>query len=92
MCALLLQSGHRFIQEYKLKKFIYDFAVPRLRLLIEVDSRSYHSYPRQKARDRAKTKLADEDGWFLLRVQYPGDVDGIVAKTITDREAQLGLC
>jgi very-short-patch-repair endonuclease len=88
---ILLQSGHKFYQEYELKKFKFDFAIPRLRLLIEIDSRSYHRYPRQKANDRAKTKVAEEQKWSLLRVQWPGDLEGIIAKTICDLEAQLGL-
>ena len=90
--GVLLGSGHFFVQEYpKLEPFVYDFAIPRLRMLIEVDSKSYHSYPRQKSRDKAKTKLAEDEGWHLVRVQYPGDLEGVVAKEITDREAALGI-
>lgn len=59
------------VQEYQLGPFFYDFAVPKLRLLIEVDSRTWHRHPSRVARDRRKTKHAESKGWKLSRLSGP---------------------
>ena len=55
--------------EFPIGPFIFDFAVPRLRLLIEVDSVSYHTTASKKKRDQAKTHLVLEQGWRLVRLK-----------------------
>lgn len=62
-------EGFKFVQEYKLGKYCYDFAFPSLNALIEVDSRRYHSSNSQLARDRAKDEYAKECHWTLIRVK-----------------------
>jgi very-short-patch-repair endonuclease len=54
--------------EYSLGGFLYDFAVPSLNLLIEIDSKKYHSGWRRKTKDLVKTAVAKNEGWHLCRI------------------------
>lgn len=75
--------------EYSLGPFIYDFAVPKIRLLIEVDSKTYHRGNRKLARDREKDALARREGWAIVRVRadHP-DMVTLVLRAI-NRRAEL---
>jgi very-short-patch-repair endonuclease len=55
--------------EFKLGPFIYDFAVPKICLLIELDSRRYHTSARHRTRDSYKDKNATDHGWTVKRIQ-----------------------
>ena len=65
----LLSKGYWVAQEYPLGPFRYDFAIPALRAIVEVDSHTYHDHPSRKARDRAKSALAESGGWTVCRVR-----------------------
>ena len=59
----LLDLGYHFRQEHQVGKFFYDFALPALRILVEVDGYRWHAH--RAHRDRAKTRLAENAGWGL---------------------------
>ncbi|MDB6175053.1 MAG: hypothetical protein JWL59_4364 [Chthoniobacteraceae bacterium] len=71
MVLLNIYNEHMliFVPEYQMDKATFDFAIPSLKLLIEIDSKSYHSSERQKKRDRWKTAVAKENEWTLFRIQ-----------------------
>ncbi len=80
--------GIRFEQEFPLGGFFFDFAVPLFRMLIEVDSYTYHRHPSRRHRDREKTAIAERDGWKVARVSNP-DIAAKVAKAFLDREHEV---
>lgn len=57
------------VAEFTLKPFIYDFAFPRLWLLVELDSKKYHMTLRHRLRDARKTQNAVEHGWTIKRIR-----------------------
>lgn len=84
--------GVHVVFEYSISgsKFIYDIAVPRLRLLIELDSPSYHRYPRQLRRDKIKTEEARRLGWELIRLKTTEpQLPFLVLQTIKFKAEQL---
>ena len=87
----MLETGYHFVQEYELKPFIFDFALPKLRLLIEVDSVSYHHTPQQLSRDKRKSAFATKAGWEVARVRVGRSLDSAVIRAVMDREAELGI-
>lgn len=58
------------IPEFLMGKFIYDFAIPRLKILFEADGEYWHSSAWAKNRDQIKDKHAQENGWEVFR--FPG--------------------
>jgi len=85
---VLTQTGYRFDQEYPIEGFFFDFAIPALRLLIEVDGRTWHRQPSRKRRDRVKTEAAKKRGWAIGRASPP-DIEGKIVVMIDYREEQL---
>lgn len=87
----ILETGYKFVEEYELGKFRFDFAVSPLRLLIEIDSKKWHDHPSRKARDRRKTEAAKQDGWDLVRVssKRAESVSFLVKQAISRREEEL---
>ena len=85
--------GYKFQQEYELGPYRYDIAIPALRLLIEVDSRRWHSHPSRIARDRKKAELAKKEGWVLTRVssKHAESVEFLVKQSVLRRESELTL-
>lgn len=81
-------SGQRFIREFELEKFRFDFCIPKLWLLIEVDGRTYHLRPWRQARDAAKDALAESKGYAVVRVREP-DIIGKVQAAIDLRVEEL---
>lgn len=65
---VLLDYGLPFDQDKPMEGFAFDFAVPGLSLLVEVDGRRWHRHPSRKARDRAKEAVAKRNGWALVRL------------------------
>lgn len=86
--ATLAGTGMFFEQEKPLGPYWFDFCLPRLSLLIEVDSHTYHRWPRQLARDAAKDKLAQESGYSVVRVRRP-DIAGKITAAIALRQQEL---
>lgn len=60
----------RYIQQYRLEGDgrPFDFFI-KPNVLIEVDGNYWHDLPRAIERDKAKTKLAAENGFTLIRIQ-----------------------
>jgi very-short-patch-repair endonuclease len=87
----LTGCGFQVYAEYKLENFIYDFAIPRLRLLIEIDSRKYHRFPRQKRKDSLKTQIAIKSHWKLVRLTPSDGLRISAVETVRDRRIELGL-
>jgi len=57
------------VPEYRVKGLYYDFAIPFARLLVEVDGATYHACFAKKKRDFVKQKVAEQEGWRLVRVK-----------------------
>lgn len=67
----LRQMGEVFQQEFVLGSFVYDFVLPERSLIIEVNSRSYHSSKKARNKDRVKDRHALDAGYLMARV-VPG--------------------
>lgn len=85
---MLINYGMPFDQEKPLEGFFFDFGIPSLRLLIEVDSR-YHDHERKQRIDRIKDAVAKRNGWKLVRVRG-GDIAGKVQAALDIRFSELG--
>lgn len=87
----LIGTGWKFVEEYELKTFRFDFAIERLRLLIEVDSKRWHSHPSRRARDRRKEEAARAEGWEVVRVSTKSGeaVSFMISQVVLKREAEL---
>lgn len=87
--------GYRFraFSEYKLGQYWYDFAVPKLRTVIELDSYTYHRGQR-RAKDAKKTENAEKRLWKLYRTRVEDGDSSFVNKIIImldKRAASIGL-
>jgi len=76
------------LAECPMAGFIFDFAVPKLRLILEVDSRSYHSSWKARRRDSHKDAWAEKNGWKLVRLRHP-DLAQQVIHAIAGRRQEL---
>jgi len=87
----LLETGWKFVEEFELKTFRFDFAIRALRLLIEIDSKRWHSHPSRRARDKRKTEAAKAEGWDVTRVttKSADSVSFMVKQVVMQREAEL---
>ena len=91
-CRLTLQDmGVRFSTQKPIGKFIFDFCIIPLRLLIETDGNSYHSHPSRKARDRRKDALARSEGWHVCRIRNGPDLQARIEKAVLERQQALSL-
>ena len=61
--------GEHFIPEYRLGPFIFDFAFPKLKLVMEVDSWTWHHTRSRKRNDARKLQYAQENGWKVARLR-----------------------
>lgn len=87
----LAKTGYRYICEYPLKGYFFDLAVPELRLILEIDSWSYHRKRFRQQRDRDKQVCAENYGWKVCRVNAQDDVPGRVTSLVDVRAAELGV-
>jgi very-short-patch-repair endonuclease len=63
--------------QYRLGRYVFDFSIPALRMLLEVDGNHWHPSGRRLSaaqamtgiRDEEKTSYAQSQGWFVVRVQ-----------------------
>jgi very-short-patch-repair endonuclease len=81
----------RALAEYPLGPYIYDFAIPRLRLLIEVDSKQWHRAYDRRRRDRQKDSHASSEQWTLVRITVGPDLERNVAQVVARQRSALGL-
>jgi very-short-patch-repair endonuclease len=87
----LSSCGFAVEAEFMVGRFIYDFAVPKIRLLIEVDSNRFHRLPRQVKRDRLKNACARKQHWKLVRVKVGPNVGMDALMAVKERSQELGL-
>lgn len=89
--AKLVELGLDAIAEFRLQCYSYDFALPRLRMLVEVDSARWHQSLRQQRRDAKKTKLAQANGWHLVRFKVDSHLPLKVELAVNQRAHELGM-
>lgn len=87
----LSECGLKFKAEFPVGPYIYDFAVPAIRLLIEVDSKTWHSTPRQLKRDARKDAYAKAEQWELKRFKTGSGLGSAVLAEVLRRKAGLEL-
>lgn len=58
-----------FQREFPLSGAKFDFCIPDLKVLIEVDSASYHGTRKRRTRDWHKDEIAMAAGYGLIRVK-----------------------
>jgi hypothetical protein len=61
--------GEQFIPEFSFGPFIFDFAFPKLKVLMEVDSWTWHHTRSRKQNDARKRRYAEENGWEVVRLR-----------------------
>jgi very-short-patch-repair endonuclease len=69
--AEVLRATHiHFQSKFKFKStgFEYDFAFPRRKLIIEIDSPKAHKGQNRRKRDAGKDALATKKGWAVVRL------------------------
>ena len=86
VCQGLKETGYKFDQDYPLGPFIFDFAFQALKLLIEVDGRSYHQGGYKMRRDYAKTAYATGRGWKVVRIPSGFKCAIRAERAVLDRE------
>ena len=87
-----LQELHvEAVAEFGLGPFIFDFAIPRLRLLLEINSRRWHARPRRQKRDRAKAKAAQASHWELVALPVDARLQVKVVQAVAQRRSLLGM-
>jgi len=65
---------------------IYDFYLPNLHALIELDSKTYHGSRYRKDRDSYKNRVAEREGFLLVRVKFDGKQNPLtIAKKVALR-------
>jgi very-short-patch-repair endonuclease len=87
----LQQNKIQASAEFKLGSFIYDFAVPKLGLLIELDSRRYHTNTRHRLRDSHKDKSAVGYGWTVKRIRIGPHMLLDLEKCLHEQRASVGI-
>lgn len=85
----LKDEGFSVVSEYQIGSYFYDFAIPSLRMLIELDSRRYHHGSRAK-RDRIKDHIAAQEEWHLVRVRAGRWMKSDALRAVKERERSLG--
>lgn len=82
---------HQCVAEYELGPYTYDFAFPRLMLLIELDSKTYHRTRRQLRVDSLKDGYAKRNEWKLQRIKVSPSFVKEAFDAIAERAAELGV-
>jgi very-short-patch-repair endonuclease len=77
----LIDYGLPFEEQKPIERWIFDFAVPMLALMIETDGR-YHQFRMKK--DRAKTKSAEKLGWAVVHLTSD-DLEGKLVAALDKR-------
>lgn len=82
----LIDYGLPFEEQKPLERWIFDFAVPVLALLIETDGR-YHRF--RKKKDRAKKKAGEKLGWMVTHLTSE-DLEGKLVAALDRRFDEVG--
>ena len=64
MADLLDRLGIEYMSQYPILKYRVDFVIPALKIAIECDGEYWH---KDKAKDEARQKEIENEGWFVLR-------------------------
>jgi len=88
--SALIEEKFVFECEFKVENFFFDFALPHLRVLIEIDSYSYHKGIRAE-KDGRKAQAAKKAGWDLLRFKPSKRLKVKVLRSLMSRRDQLGF-
>ena len=65
---MLEKAGREFEFEYRIGDYIFDLVLFDSREIVEFDG-PYHRKPAQRASDKRKTKVAEANGFRVIRVQ-----------------------
>ncbi len=71
--SILQEMNIKLIEEFRIvdendKNRYYDFYLPDYNILIEVDGIYWHNYPHGTENDKHKNKLAERNGYRLIRI------------------------
>jgi len=64
MKTFLVELGIDFSQQHPIKKYFVDFALPDVKIAIEVDGHYWH---RDSERDNARQREIEREGWLVIR-------------------------
>lgn len=71
MKKILKNIGFKFVHQFKVRdiehRYLADFYIPDLNLVIECDGKYWHDYPNGKELDHLRTKEMEEKGYNVLR-------------------------
>ena len=68
--AFLDMQGADYIAQYPLRTgYIADFAIPSLKIIIEVDGKRWHSSKKQRKKDRFRDYMLKREGWSTIRIK-----------------------
>lgn len=85
--TFLTDEGYKPVCEFPIEQFQYDFAFPKLRLLMELDSKRWHSSQRAIIRDKRKAKVAKDNEWMLVRISVGRWMKNDALAAIKQRQA-----
>jgi very-short-patch-repair endonuclease len=81
----LTRKNIDYRQQFKLGEFIYDFAFPRFKILLDTDSKTYHDHPpagHDTPGSRENTPIAH--GWRLVHVENGSRLAERAVKVVCD--------
>lgn len=66
----LIAAGLDVVPQFAINnRYFADFALPQLRIIVEVDGDYWHSLPKTQRNDKIKTELLQEQGWDVHRLK-----------------------
>ncbi|MGH6628386.1 MAG: endonuclease domain-containing protein [Burkholderiales bacterium] len=66
------------VPELAIGPFNIDLAIPSLQVAIELDGGDWHFTGKTRQRDAVKESLLRSQGWLILRINGPGELDYLV--------------
>lgn len=63
------QCGIKVVPQFALEIYSIDFAIPEIKLAIEVDGGNWHDSPAKRSHDTGKEVLLSNRNWKLIRVR-----------------------
>jgi very-short-patch-repair endonuclease len=80
--TVLKAAGVRYVAGYRIGQWYFDFAFRRRRILLEIDSWTYHHGWRRQVTDHSKDQAAAQAGWQLCRLRAERGLGYKVLSTI----------
>jgi very-short-patch-repair endonuclease len=91
--ADLKRRGVTFVPQYSIDRYVADFYLPRLRLVVECDGVFWHSSPQARSRDANRDAYIRGLGHEVLRLPesciWSGEFVAILDRAIAHTEAQI---